>query len=102
MVPQILANFKLMEDAGLTLEQIGRLVAATLDADKSAGKAVLAVSNSTNLKDDQAADPNLMVTFAKLLQNQAEMQQEIIRIFNAEVNTLRERIAHLEKLMSEV
>lgn len=90
IVPDILAKFKTLEAAGLTMEQIEQSIVKTIT--NTAPEKTLV----TDTKNIPAAYQDSLRSLAKIVQNQIETQSEIIRILDVEFNALRKRITQLE------
>lgn len=96
IVPDILAKFKTLEAAGLTIEQIEQSIAKELN--NTTPEKVLV----TNTKNIPVAYQNSLNSLAKIVQNQIETQSEIIRILDTEFDALRKRITLLETAIDKL
>lgn len=98
LVPHILSNFKTMEMAGLTMAQMEQALSEsiaqnTLNRNFPAG-------TGTRKGNETDAHPVLSL-LEKVVQNQAEMQNEMVKLikqFYIELSLLQERTAQLEKV----
>ena len=99
LVPHILSNFKTMEMAGLTMTQMEEALSECI-AQNTLGRNFPAGAN--NRKGNETDTPPVLPLLEKVVQNQAEMQNEMVKLikqFHIEFNLLQERIAQIEKEM---
>jgi hypothetical protein len=106
-VPEILRNFKKMEENGLSMEQIEQAIAGNLAQGRQPDASSIARLEYPSIQTEQAEANRLLPLINLLLnlmiqvaENQAGMQGEIlklIQIFEGERNALHTRIAKLEK-----
>lgn len=95
LVPHILSNFKTMEMAGLTMAQMEQALSENI-AQNTLNRNFPADNRKSNETDTHPIPPLL----EKVVQNQAEMQNEMVKLikqFYIELSLLQERVAQLEK-----
>lgn len=96
LVPHVLSNFKTMEMAGLTMAQMEQALSESI-APNTLNRNFPAGTDNRKGKTDT---PPVLPLFEKVIQNQAEMQNEMVKLikqFHIELSLLQERIAQLEK-----
>lgn len=103
-VPEILSNFKKMEENGLSLEQIEQAIAGNLQQGRppDASPATRPEYPSMQAEANRLL-PLLIDLLKQVAENQVAMHGEIlnlIQIFEGEVNALHTRIAKLEKVLA--
>ena len=94
LVPQILSNFKTMEMAGLTMAQMEDAVSESIAQNTTL--------SAVNRKSSETDSPPIQFFLEKVIQNQAEMQNEMVKVikqFHIELSLLQDRIAQIEKAM---
>jgi DNA-binding transcriptional MerR regulator len=103
-VPDILRNFKKMEDSGLSLEQIEQAIANNLAQGRQPGAGPAAKLESPSIQIEANQLLPLLALMQQLVDNQANLYDAIVKLvqaFEGELMTLDARITELEKKANE-
>jgi len=100
-VPEILSNYKKMEDSGLSLEQIEQAIAKNLAQGRQSGAEPAAKPKGPSIQIEVNKLLPLLALMQQVVKNQTNMYGEIVKLAQAleeELAALDARIAELEKI----
>jgi hypothetical protein len=104
-VPEILSNFKKMEESGLSLEQIEQEIAKNLAQGRQTGAGAAAKPEHPSIQVEANRLQSLLALMQQVMENQANMHGEILKLIQlypsiqVEANRLQSLLALMQQVL---